>query len=247
MARKAWAPNGADRLYTLVRDRYYDDARFFRVVKDFVAQFGLAADPRRTAAESARTPTSPCTTPTRAERSRTRGGVVRARRSSTSTRQRRLTLNGFPLRLCRSDRGHERRRPLYSGMARAARRRTQPGSPQDRSTRKRVSDTRVPKLDYVNARVTADGAQRHRPMTAAEPEAWSLAAEEAGVRGRRVAQKELGFATQAPADRVYVGTICGPAASPDLAVVPARRDGVLHLAGGGRHRCRSGCHSRRAL
>jgi cyclophilin family peptidyl-prolyl cis-trans isomerase len=50
MVRKAWAPNGVDRFYTLVRDRYYDGARFFRVVKDFVAQFGLAADPRLTAA-----------------------------------------------------------------------------------------------------------------------------------------------------------------------------------------------------
>ena len=45
MARKQWSPNGVDRLYTLVRARHYDDARFFRVVKDFVAQFGLASDP----------------------------------------------------------------------------------------------------------------------------------------------------------------------------------------------------------
>jgi peptidyl-prolyl cis-trans isomerase A (cyclophilin A) len=45
MARKQWSPNGVDRLYTLVRARHYDDARFFRVVKDFVAQFGLAGDP----------------------------------------------------------------------------------------------------------------------------------------------------------------------------------------------------------
>jgi peptidyl-prolyl cis-trans isomerase A (cyclophilin A) len=50
MARKSWAPNGVDRLYTLVGNRYYDGARFFRVVKDFVAQFGLAADPTVTAA-----------------------------------------------------------------------------------------------------------------------------------------------------------------------------------------------------
>jgi cyclophilin family peptidyl-prolyl cis-trans isomerase len=50
MIRKSWAPNGADRFYTLVSSRYYDDARFFRVVKGFVAQFGLAADPKKTAA-----------------------------------------------------------------------------------------------------------------------------------------------------------------------------------------------------
>lgn len=39
-----WAPNGADRVYYLVRGRYYDGARFFRVVKGFVAQFGMSAD-----------------------------------------------------------------------------------------------------------------------------------------------------------------------------------------------------------
>jgi peptidyl-prolyl cis-trans isomerase A (cyclophilin A) len=50
MARKSWAPNGVDRFYTLVSNRYYDDARFFRVVKGFVAQFGLAAKPEVTAA-----------------------------------------------------------------------------------------------------------------------------------------------------------------------------------------------------
>ena len=46
MARKDWAPTGVDRLYTLIRSRHYDNARFFRVVKDFVAQFGLSGNPK---------------------------------------------------------------------------------------------------------------------------------------------------------------------------------------------------------
>jgi len=47
MARTQWAPIGVDRFYQLVGVHYYDGARFFRVVKDFVAQFGLPADPSR--------------------------------------------------------------------------------------------------------------------------------------------------------------------------------------------------------
>ena len=49
---RAWAPIGADRFYNLVKHHYYDNASFFRVVPNFVVQFGLSAYPPVSAAWS---------------------------------------------------------------------------------------------------------------------------------------------------------------------------------------------------
>jgi peptidyl-prolyl cis-trans isomerase A (cyclophilin A) len=45
-----WSPFGADRFYNLVKNGFYDETRFFRVVPDFMAQFGINGDPAVTAA-----------------------------------------------------------------------------------------------------------------------------------------------------------------------------------------------------
>jgi peptidyl-prolyl cis-trans isomerase A (cyclophilin A) len=50
-----WAPNGADRFLELVRTGYFDDSRFFRVVKGQWAQFGINRDPKVAAAWRDRT------------------------------------------------------------------------------------------------------------------------------------------------------------------------------------------------
>ena len=43
---RSQAPNGADRLYNLVKNGYYDGVRFYRVIEGFMAQFGMHGEPQ---------------------------------------------------------------------------------------------------------------------------------------------------------------------------------------------------------
>ncbi len=44
-AHRVWAPLGADRFYNLVKNGFFTNAAFFRVIPNFMAQFGLSAWP----------------------------------------------------------------------------------------------------------------------------------------------------------------------------------------------------------
>jgi peptidyl-prolyl cis-trans isomerase A (cyclophilin A) len=44
-ATRDWAPVGVDRFYNLVQSGYFENVRFFRVVPNFVVQFGIHGDP----------------------------------------------------------------------------------------------------------------------------------------------------------------------------------------------------------
>lgn len=58
--KRAWAPNGADRFYNLVKNGFYDDCRFFRVISNFMVQWGINGNPKVSAAfNNARIPRDP--------------------------------------------------------------------------------------------------------------------------------------------------------------------------------------------
>ena len=44
-AHRSWSPNGVDRFHNLVRNGFFHDVRFFRVIEGFMAQFGINGDP----------------------------------------------------------------------------------------------------------------------------------------------------------------------------------------------------------
>ena len=41
-----WAPIGADRFYNLVKNGFFNNASFFRMIPNFIVQFGISADPK---------------------------------------------------------------------------------------------------------------------------------------------------------------------------------------------------------
>jgi peptidyl-prolyl cis-trans isomerase A (cyclophilin A) len=85
---REWAPLAADRFYNLVKNGFYDDARFFRVLDGFMAQFGLHADPTVSAAWRFANLKDEAV-----KKSNTRGFVSFARESSPNSRYTMIFIN----------------------------------------------------------------------------------------------------------------------------------------------------------
>jgi peptidyl-prolyl cis-trans isomerase A (cyclophilin A) len=84
---RAWAPNAADHFYTLVKNGFYDEARFFRVVPNFMVQFGIAGDPAVQAKYKASIKDDPV------KESNKRGYVTFAQTSAPNSRSTQIFVN----------------------------------------------------------------------------------------------------------------------------------------------------------
>lgn len=85
---RGWAPQGADRFYNLVKNGFYDDCRFFRVIEGFMVQFGIHGTPEIQAGwRDARIPDDPV------EESNLRGYVTYAMSSAPNSRTTQIFIN----------------------------------------------------------------------------------------------------------------------------------------------------------
>jgi peptidyl-prolyl cis-trans isomerase A (cyclophilin A) len=85
---RAWAPNGADRFFNLVKNGFYNDARFFRAIPNFMVQFGIHADPAVSAVwQKAQIPVDPV------KQSNKRGFVTYAMGAKPDTRTTQVFIN----------------------------------------------------------------------------------------------------------------------------------------------------------
>ena len=143
---RAQAPNGADRLFSLVQAKYFDGARFYRVVPGFVVQWGAAADPALTKAWDRNIPDDPVNA------SNTRGTVTFAATREPNTRSTHLFIN-FTDNSRLDEMGFEPVGRVVSGMDNVERIYPDYGEDPDQGLIREQGNAylgqKFPKLDYI--------------------------------------------------------------------------------------------------
>lgn len=151
-AVRAWAPNGVDRFYNLVRNGYYDDVAFFRVIENFMAQFGIHGDPAvNTAWRNARIQDDPVV-------ESNRRGYVSFAMAGPNTRTTQLFINfrdnrqldgmGFAP-IAHVVEGMDVVDAIYSGYGEGAPNGTGPAQPQIQMQGNQYLRENFPDLDYI--------------------------------------------------------------------------------------------------
>jgi peptidyl-prolyl cis-trans isomerase A (cyclophilin A) len=84
---RAWAPIGADHFYSLVKSGFYNDVRFFRVVPNFMVQFGMNGDPKVQSAHNTTVKDDPV------KESNKRGYVTFAKTGAPNSRSTQIFIN----------------------------------------------------------------------------------------------------------------------------------------------------------
>ena len=148
---RAWAPNGADHFYNLVRAGFFTDAAFFRVIPGFMAQFGISARP-----EVSRIWANSNIQDDPVKESNTRGMVTFAQTSARNSRSTQLFINYGDNSRLNADRfapfgevtkGMDVVDKIYSGYG------EQPDQSAITSQGKAYLDKSFPRLDRINSAV----------------------------------------------------------------------------------------------
>jgi peptidyl-prolyl cis-trans isomerase A (cyclophilin A) len=143
---RSLAPNGAERFHQLVEAKYFDGARFYRVVPNFVVQWGSAADPRVSQKWNTTIPDDPVKT------TNAKGTVTFAATSIPNSRSTHMFINlndnpsldgmGFAP-IGRVVSGMENIEKIYPGYG------EQPSQPEMAAKGNAYLEKDFPKLDYI--------------------------------------------------------------------------------------------------
>lgn len=172
---RAWSPLGADRFWNLVRNGFYNDATFFRVLPGFVAQFGLSANAAVNSAwRDAKIADDPSTVQSN------KRGTLSFATAGPNTRTTQIFINygdnarldtmGFTAFGVILDNGMEIADKIYSGYG------EQPNQGRITAEGKKYTDAEFPQLDRILSTEVIDPLPAAPKPAAAKPAAAKPAA-----------------------------------------------------------------------